>query len=112
MSIFKVKDDLTQKAELIKYDYLNQNSANSRKKYSQFFTPSKIATFMSSLIEIKNRKEIKILDPGAGTGILSVSIVEHLINIEQKPEKLEIMAIEIDPSLIDHLKKSYEICYE
>lgn len=112
MSIFKVKDDLTQKAELIKYDYLNQNSVNSRKKYSQFFTPSNIATFMSSLIEIKNKKEITILDPGAGTGILSVSIVEHLINLEQKPEKLEIIAIEIDPSLIDHLKRSYEICYE
>lgn len=50
---------------------------SERKKYGQFFTSQKSAMFMASLY--KSAKEnLNILDAGAGTGLLSIALVETL----------------------------------
>lgn len=50
-----------------------------RKKYGQFFTSKETAMFMAELFDIsQNKSELKILDPGAGSGILSVALIERL----------------------------------
>ncbi|MDQ9766372.1 SAM-dependent methyltransferase, partial [Acinetobacter baumannii] len=53
-----------------------------RKAYGQFFTPELTARFMASLFHIDTSlTEIRILDTGAGTGVLSAAIVERIIQI-------------------------------
>ncbi len=55
---------------------------SQRKQYGQFFTTIHTAEFMSTLYNIDKRKEsLKILDAGAGTGILSASLVSRLRSI-------------------------------
>jgi adenine-specific DNA-methyltransferase len=58
--------------------YLNTISRVERKKIGQFFTPAAIAEYMSGLSRSFN-ETVSILDPGAGSGILSAAIVDVLI---------------------------------
>lgn len=109
MNYLETIDDLTQKADLIKYTYLKNNSVQNRKKYSQFFTPSGIAAFMASLFDL-DKSTIRILDPGAGTGILSVAVIESLLNSPNQIKQIELIVIEIDETLEKHLHKSFDIC--
>ena len=58
--------------------YLDTVSKTERKKIGQFFTPATIAEYMSGLS--KNYCDtVSILDPGAGSGILSAAIADALI---------------------------------
>ena len=56
-------------------------SKDSRKKYGQFFTSESSAIFMASLFDVDPSKpSLRILDAGAGTGILSVALVSRLLD--------------------------------
>ena len=58
--------------------YIAKMPKKERKKYGQFFTSKETAEFMASLYKIpKGKKVIKILDAGAGSGILSCAIIEN-----------------------------------
>lgn len=106
MKIIEATDNIIEEAVTIE-------GANSvqKKRYSQFFTPSDIASFMASLFTFKKDKEsIKILDPGAGVGILSSAVVDRLISSNLKLKYIEVTAIEIDSSLQEQLTKTYESC--
>jgi adenine-specific DNA-methyltransferase len=51
-----------------------------RKKYGQFFTNMATARYMASLFEFDlSRPNLHILDAGAGSGVLSIAVVERLI---------------------------------
>lgn len=58
--------------------YINSVPKDVRKKIGQFFTPPSVATFMGNLMEYA-RKEITILDAGAGSGILSSAICDEVL---------------------------------
>lgn len=59
--------------------FINSSDANYRKKSGQFFTPIKIARFMAMFAFEDNIEEtFRLLDPGAGTGILSCAVCEML----------------------------------
>lgn len=58
--------------------YIEQMPKSGRKKYGQFFTSKETAVFMASLFDVPDREELVILDPGAGSGILSVALLERL----------------------------------
>ncbi|MFA4923144.1 MAG: N-6 DNA methylase, partial [Ignavibacteriaceae bacterium] len=93
-------NNLVEQAEVIRDSYSNQNNSVKKKQYSQFFTPSAIASFIASLFTFPNNKEnIKILDPGAGTGILSTALIDRLLNSNLKLKNIEVTAIEIDANL-------------
>lgn len=49
-----------------------------RKKYGQFFTSRKSAVFMASLCNAGTKDTISILDAGAGTGLLTVALVDRM----------------------------------
>jgi len=56
------------------------NSATSRtnrSQFGQFLTPAVIAYFMSSMFET-DAQEVRILDPGAGAGVLFAACVETM----------------------------------
>ena len=59
--------------------FVESISKSERKKYGQFFTSRKTAEFMSSLFTVDyNKEELRLLDAGAGTGLLTTALVEHL----------------------------------
>jgi len=80
-----------------------------RKNKGQFFTPKKIANFMADLLTLKE-KNIRILDPGAGTGILIAAICDKINDQEQTSCNISIDAYENDENLIPLLKKTLKLC--
>ena len=89
-------------------EYINHMPKSQRKKYGQFFTSKETASFMSGLFSIpKERNSLSILDPGAGSGILSVALLEHLESISEI-QSIELVCYETDSNIIDLLRSNLE----
>ncbi|MBE2183974.1 MAG: Eco57I restriction-modification methylase domain-containing protein [Anaerolineae bacterium] len=74
--------------------YLSWNKQD--KSLGQFFTPLTIARFMAQLVP-RQHKLTRVLDPGAGLGILSCALCETL------DSDIELEAYEVDLELVDCL---------
>lgn len=57
--------------------YIEGFPKEERKEIGQFFTSIQTAQYMASKVETDTR--LKILDVGAGTGILSAAVLEKLL---------------------------------
>ncbi len=86
-------------------------SRKARSAIGQFFTPAPIACFMASLFE-KTCDDVRILDAGAGMGILFAALVRNLCSRVKKPKSIEIVAYESDKKLVPHLEKAVNLCRE
>ncbi len=79
--------------------YIEGTPAEHRKKNGQYFTPPEVADFMADLAQVNGRSAIRILDPGAGTGILSCAVCERFGQI-QGVNEIELDVYETDPCLL------------
>ncbi len=84
--------------------YSSVQAEDYRKRHGQFFTPIEVAKFMARMVE-SNQTSVKILDPGAGTGILTCAVCERLASLPQKPHQITIHAYEQDSMLIIALRR-------
>lgn len=91
-------------------NYINTKTKADRKKIGQFFTSKETAIFMAKLSKVKSRK-IKILDAGAGSGILALALLEY-IEKNNNIEEIEIDLYENDNDILtvlkDNMKKAKE----
>lgn len=62
--------------------YLEQMPKSIRKSIGQFFTSVETARYMASLFSAPQQADLSILDPGAGSGILTAAIIERLQNVD------------------------------
>ena len=99
--------------------FVESTPKKERKKYGQFFTSKKTAEFMASLFTIDfSKPQLKLLDAGAGTGLLTTALVEHLRGCGYKRD-ISVVCYENDvkvlPTLsqnLEALKIMYGISYE
>ncbi len=82
-------------------------SRENKEVYEQFFTSVNIADFMSSLVSNINMTKLRLLDPGCGLGILSVSLIGKILTQKSKVKEVELIAYEIDSNLIPELDKIF-----
>ncbi|MEK6744073.1 MAG: Eco57I restriction-modification methylase domain-containing protein [Nitrospirota bacterium] len=80
-----------------------------RSKIGQFFTPAMIARYMASLFHHAGT-DVRILDPGAGAGVLFASVVEALASGEDRPHSITVVAYENDRGVLPYLKDTIERC--
>lgn len=73
-------------------------SATHKKENGQFFTPTAIAQLMASYSD-SSKENIKILDPGCGTAILSCSLIEQYVQKNNTVVTIELTAYETDSEL-------------
>jgi adenine-specific DNA-methyltransferase len=111
---------VAQVVEINREQRINKSSTHHKAIFGQYLTPYSIASFMADLcIRYGNIKQkINILDPGAGQGILAVSLIEKLRTIEEDIS-IYLDAYEIDdtilPDLSHHLEAlsyKYNITYK
>lgn len=88
-------------------EYIEHMPKSLRKKYGQFFTSPETAVFMAELFEIPLQKSLTILDPGAGSGILSVALIERLQS-SQCIEKINLICYENDSNILELLKSNLD----
>ena len=94
-------------ADRLGQDYASSSSIDHKKNFGQYITPVEVADFMSLQLVPKNTS-LKILDPGAGTGVLSCSLCETLCRISSKITTIELVAYESDKCLLPYLEKSFD----
>lgn len=91
-------------------DYINNIPKNERKKYGQFFTSKETACFMAGLYIIpKNLSKVRILDAGAGSGILSCALLERLEKV-YSIQTIELTCYENDDKILGLLKENLQTC--
>jgi hypothetical protein len=86
-------------------------SRTDRSEIGQFLTPVSIADFMSSLFEATTN-EIRLLDPGAGAGVLFAACVKKFLSQKKLPASIEVIAYETDKIILPYLKKTMNKCSE
>ena len=91
--------------------YMEHIPKKQRKSYGQFFTSKETAQFMAGLFNVPaDKTEIAILDPGAGSGILSAALIERLQSVPVL-QKIHLTCYETDEKIIQLLKSNLEwIC--
>ena len=89
--------------------YCEANPASIRKTKGQIFTPPKVAEFMAGSFTIRNEK-IKILDPGAGTGILIAAICDRVVRENHRNLEISIDVYENDRNVLPFLKSTLDSC--
>lgn len=104
---FNLKQSPLEYASELGSEYIAKQSLEHKREFAQYFTPPSIAHFMASLSDIKKDK-IKIVDAGAGVGILSCAVLEKLAkeNKGNKDINIELVAYEIDNAVLPYLEKT------
>ena len=99
--------------EMYTKEYKDTTKKEIRKKKGQFFTPAEVSMRMAA-VENKYPKNqlIRVLDPGAGNGILSFAVIDKLLRSGYK--RLDITLIETDKEILPVLEytitKIRQIC--
>jgi adenine-specific DNA-methyltransferase len=76
----------------------------------QRMTPSDVAALLASLPSAR-RKQIELLDPGAGLGALTAAYVARLLARRGLPvQRVRATAVEVDPLLLGGLRETLDAC--
>lgn len=85
--------------------YTQQVSLKHKKDSGQFFTPVPIARLMASFSS-SEKNDVRILDPGCGTAILTCALIENLVEKGEMVKEIELVAYETDPNLIAYSEET------
>lgn len=86
--------------------YIEQMPKDIRKKNGQFFTSKETALFMASLFDLSPfSKEISILDPGAGSGILTAALIQRIVDTD-KIKNIKITCYETNYDILELLNEN------
>ena len=84
--------------------------APSRKAaMGQFITPLPVAEMMVGMFQRLDLPKISLLDAGAGVGSLLAAFISNLMQQQQRPDSVCVVAYEIDPVLIRYLQQTLEL---
>ena len=89
---------------------LNGEAKAHRKGLGQFFTPIEVAKQMLQSVDSLPDK-IRVLDPGAGAGILSAAVFSRVISSHPRAGgEIELVMYEVDVNVLPFLRKTLEMC--
>ncbi len=92
--------------------YIDRMPKKEHKKYGQFFTNKETARFMAGLYHIsKNKSKVRILDAGAGSGILSCALLERLEKMASV-ESVVLTCYENDDNIVGLLRENLLCCQQ
>ncbi len=84
---------------------------NRRGALGQFFTPLVIGQMMSEMpTNINGGRRVRVLDAGAGAGVLVAALIASVCERQNRPEQINVTAVELDADLIPHLQDTLEKC--
>ncbi|NYI99607.1 adenine-specific DNA-methyltransferase [Nocardioides thalensis] len=104
-----MRRDLLDLAECHRRAALARLDAKDQAALGQFFTPMRAAALIASLPRLPEVGALRILDPGAGSGMLSAAIVARVLS-ETPDVSVHIVAVEADLVVLPHLIETLEAC--
>ena len=99
---------LREQMEQRRLIHANETPVATKQELGQYFTPGHIADFMASFFPRNDGGDVRILDPGAGIGILSCALAERIAAERWDVGSLAVKAFEIDHSLVGQLQENLE----
>lgn len=93
----------------VRKSFNSNTSRTDRSQIGQFLTPAAIAHFMSSMFET-GEQEVRILDPGAGAGVLFAACVETMVARKTRLLSIETVAYETDREILPYLEETMKRC--
>lgn len=90
--------------------YLEEFPKSKRKKIGQFFTSKNTATFMANMFKDDITNDLHVLDPGAGTGILSAALIEKLQDFDLN--SINLVMYENDENILPILESNCKYLIE
>lgn len=102
---------LTYNTELKGVQISQKIDRERRFTFGQFLTPSSIARIITSQFRPISG-DVKLLDAGAGVGVLTSAFVELLLQNPTKVNSCQITAFEIEPEFVPILKRTLSECCE
>lgn len=94
----------------IQRDFLSAKPLAVRKSLGQFFTGTVVADYMASLISKPESKVVRLLDAGAGAGILTASAAIRCLDLGC--QSVHAVLYELDQTVIPNLEETLEIIQE
>lgn len=80
---------------------------SDRGSLGQFYTPSSVASLLSSMVEKPASRSVSLIDPGAGVGMLSAAMVSRLHELGVK--EIQLTACEIAREVIPALRQGMNL---
>ncbi|MCL2803319.1 MAG: Eco57I restriction-modification methylase domain-containing protein [Micrococcales bacterium] len=102
-------EGLLQQAERVRVESTLGLDSVAQTAQGQYFTPGGAAALIADLPKLPRDSLLKVLDPGAGSGILTAAVVDRVCR-ERYGGKVEVTAVECDQSLLPALQRTAEMC--
>jgi adenine-specific DNA-methyltransferase len=103
LEITNILDDIIE----LQSNFLISQPNEKRKALGQYYTGSIVATYMASLVEPTQKKNLTLLDAGAGTGILTACTALHVL--EGGCKSLHSVLYELDDEVLPSLEQTLRI---
>jgi adenine-specific DNA-methyltransferase len=81
----------------------------TQNELGQFFTPARAAVLIASMPRLPESGEFRVLDPGAGSGMLSAAVVSRVL-AERPCLAVHVVAVERDHAVAPYLRETLEAC--
>lgn len=109
MTIHQVPEgDLTSVASAA-HQRINPLLDGTRAELGQFLTPAPVAHLIASFFQFGGRT-VRILDPGAGVGTLTASLVDRLLQSTRPPSRIVSTCYEVDTRVFEQLVSTLDAC--
>ena len=83
---------------------IRERSKEQNVRIGRFFTKKGTAALMSIMLRPTGAEHVSVLDPGAGTGILSAALLERLCLSANPPKTVELVCFENDAMMLPMLE--------
>lgn len=101
--------DVLDQLEFTRLAMTAQLDRKRRADLGQFFTPPATARLMAGMFRVPSPAP-RLLDAGAGLGTLTAAWVAAICRREQRPERVSVVAFELDPALANQLAETLDAC--
>ena len=88
-------------------EFISSLPKEEKKELGQFTTSPETAKYMASMFSIPDSESISILDPGAGSGILSAAVIDRLLE-QHTVKELHLTCYENDSKILPLLTSNIE----
>lgn len=104
-----MQSDLLNRVERNRVAALSKLNPKKRDSLGQFFTPARAASLIASMPRLPANGQIRVLDPGAGSGMLSAALVARIL-AERPGLAVHVVAVECDGTTLPYLEDSLNAC--
>lgn len=105
----RMSRDILAIAERNRVAALSGLDPKSQEALGQFFTPSRAASLIAKMPALPGSGHIRVLDPGAGSGMLTAALVARILQ-ECPGLSVHIVAVERDSTVAPYLANTLDIC--